>query len=346
MVKTGKNKSSNKNKKDTKESLATYRRIIWYDEQIAAGNYPGVKTFMDKFEISEATVHRDLQALRGDFQAESFLQYNRYKGGYYYTSPTFRIPGMLTTEQQIISATLMSNLLEMIKGTPIYTKAIEVFTNLSSNIDQNSKLAAKKLSNRILFLGMNPVDVENETWSKLEEAMTKNCYITFDYEKNGNTYKVTMAPYQLIYYNGMWTLYGNRTEPDYKGIKFFNLTIIKNIRLRKETFTLPDDFSYDKHAIGNFGRHIGEKTFKFKLKITAPWVIDYAKTYKWSPDQKFKQLKNSCAIMEFTSNQYYPVLDWVLEKGQFCIPLEPEELVKDWKQNVFKMLENIKNEDL
>lgn len=44
--------------------------------------------------------------------------------------------------------------------------------------------------------------------------------------------------------------------------------------------------------------------------------------------------------MTFTSNQYYPVLDWVLEKGQYCIPIEPEQLVNDWKANVKKMMAN------
>lgn len=327
-------------KKDEKESLATYRRIVWYDEKIAAGTYPNVKTFMDKWEISEATVHRDLDALRDDFGAADFLEYDRFKKGYYYTSPTFRIPGMLTTERQIISAQLMSNLLNMIKGTPVYTQAIEVFTTLSTNIEQDTKLNAKKLSNRIMFLGMNPVDIDNETWSKLEDAMSKNFYITFDYERKGSTFKVTMAPYQLIYYNGMWTLYGNRTDPEHKGNRFFNLPVIKNIELRKETFSLPENFSYEQHAIGSFGRHIGEETFKFKLKITAPWVAEYAQTYKWAPDQKFEKLAEGGAIMTFTSNQYYPVLDWVLEKGQYCIPIEPEQLVNDWKGNVKKMMEN------
>ena len=327
-------------KKNEKESLATYRRIIWYDERIASGAHPNVQDFMDHWGISEATVHRDLDALRYDFGAAKYLVYDRRKLGYRYTSPTFRIPGMLTTERQIVSAQLMSNLLNMIKGTPVYTQAIEVFTTLSTNIEQDMRLNAKKLTNRILFLGMNPVDIENETWARLEDAMTKNCYISFDYEKKGKTYKVTMAPYQLIYYNGMWTLYGYRTDSAYKGNKFFNLTVIKNIVLRKETFTLPEDFSYEQHAVGNFGRHLGDETFTFKLKITAPWVADYAKTYTWAPDQKFDELPEGGVIMTFTSNQYYPVLDWVLEKGQYCIPIEPEQLVNDWKANVKKMMAN------
>lgn len=265
------------------------------------------------------------------------MKHDRFKGGYYYSSPTFRIPALLTTEKQIISAQLMSNLLEMIKGTPIYTHAIEVFTTLSSNIEQDSKLNAKKLSNRILFLGMSPVDIEDKTWALLEEAMSRNRYISFDYEKNGSTYDVTMKPYQLIYFNGMWTLYGARTNPGFEGIRFFNLPVIKNVKIKDETFELPADFAYENHAVGNFGRYIGDKTYEFKVQIFAPWVADYAKMYKWALDQRLELQDDGSTIMSFTSNQYYPVLNWVLAKGQFVKPLQPEILVKDWKDNAIAM---------
>ena len=42
--------------------------------------------------------------------------------------------------------------------------------------------------------------------------------------------------------------------------------------------------------------------------------------------------------MTFTSNQYLPVLNWVLARGKFVKPLAPEKLVKDWKDNVMTMM--------
>lgn len=140
----------------------------------------------------------------------------------------------------------------------------------------------------------------------------------------------------------MWTLYGFRTNPGYEGNLFFNLTVIKNIRVKENTFELPDDFSYEKHAVGNFSRYIGEETFVFKLKILASWVLDYAMTYNWAPDQKFELQDDGSTIMTFTSNQYYPVLNWVLEKGRFVKPIQPQKLVADWKYNVIAMYEMAK----
>lgn len=41
--------------------------------------------------------------------------------------------------------------------------------------------------------------------------------------------------------------------------------------------------------------------------------------------------------MTFTSNQYYPVLNWILEKGMYVTPLAPQKLVDDWRENVLAM---------
>ena len=124
---------SNLNKEH--ESFATFKRIVRYDEMIASGTYPNVQDFRREFKVSEATVHRDLDALRMDFGAEFVLEYDRTHKGYYYTRPTFRVPGHLTTGKQIIAARLMQNLIESLHGTPLYNQAIEVFVNFSDNIE-------------------------------------------------------------------------------------------------------------------------------------------------------------------------------------------------------------------
>lgn len=164
-----------------KQYLNGYERILKIDYMISHMHYPSVEDFARETEASIPTINRDLRDLRLKFGAEDILQYDRVEKGFYYTRPSFRIPAMLTSEKQIIAARLMSNLLKLIKDTPIYKQAIEVFSSLSDNIEEDSKLNAKKLSNRILFLGMDPVKINDEVWTKLEEAMAKNHYVSFEY---------------------------------------------------------------------------------------------------------------------------------------------------------------------
>ena len=310
-------------------------RILKIDWMIANLHYPSVEDFAKETGASIPTINRDLRDLRNKFGAEDILQYDRYEKGFYYTRPSFRIPAMLTSEKQIIAASLMTKLLELIKNTPVYKKAIEVFNSLSENIDENSKLNAKKLSNRILFLSMDPVNIDAEIWTKLEDALSKNCYIKFDY-LNYN-HKFVVQPWQLIYSEGMWSLYAYNQNPEIKAIRFYNLPGIKNLELLKDTFELPEDFEYTKRAKGNFRRYIGKELLDWKIRITSEKTLNYIKTYKWTDDQKFEKQEDGSTIMTFTSNQDYPILGWVLSHGMYVQPLEPEWLVNEWKMNVREM---------
>ena len=315
-----------------KQYLNGYERILKIDQMIASGRYPNVEDFTRETEASIPTINRDLRDLRMKFGAENILQYDRIKKGFYYSRPSFRIPAMLTSEKQIIAASLMTKLLELIKNTPVYKKAIEVFNSLSENIDENSMLNAKKLSNRILFLGMEPVNVDDEIWTKLEDALANNNYVKFNYQNYNR--KFVVQPWQLIYSEGMWTLYAYNQNSDIKEIRFYNLPSIKNLELLKDTFELPDDFEYTKRVKGNFRRYIGKEILNYKIKITSEKTLNYSKTYKWTDDQKFKKQEDDSTIMTFTSNQDFPILGWVLSHGMYVQPLEPEWLVNEWKKNV------------
>ena len=318
-----------------KQFLNGLERILKIDYMISQGNYPSVQDFKDETGASIPTINRDLRDLRMKFGAEDILQYDRVEKGFYYTRPSFRIPAMLTSEKQLIAASLMTKLLELIKNTPVYKKAIEVFNSLSDNIDENTKLNAKKLSNRILFLGMDPVKIDDEVWTKIEEALANNNYIRFDYLNYDR--KFVVQPWQLIYSEGMWSLYAYNQNPEIKEVRFFNLPGIKNLELLKDTFELPQDFEYTKRAKGNFRRYIGKETWNYKLKITSEKTLNFIKTYNWAEDQKFELQEDGSTVMSFTSNQEYPILGWTLSHGMYVQPLEPEWLVQRWKENVKQM---------
>ena len=319
-----------------KQFLNGYERILKIDNMISKWNYPSVEDFVNETGASIPTINRDLRDLRLKFGADEILQYDRNKKGFYYTLPSFRIPALLTSEKQIIAAKLMSNLLNLIKDTPVYKQAVEVFTSLSNEIDDDTKLNAKKLSNRILFLGMEPVKIDDEIWTKLEEALANNYYVSFNYKGYKEKFKV--QPWQLVYSQGMWSLYAYNQKPEIKKTRFYNLPGMYNLEIDKQnTFELPDDFEYKKRAKGNFRRYIVKETLQYKIKITSDKTLNFIKTYNWAEDQKFEKQDDGSTIMTFTSNQDWPIIGWVMSHGMYAQPLEPEWLVDEWKKNVKQM---------
>ena len=136
----------------------------------------------------------------------------------------------------------------------------------------------------------------------------------------------------------MWSLYAYNQMPDIKEVRFYNLPGIHDLEIdKKNTFELPEDFEYTKRAKGNFRRYIGQKMLCCKLKITSGKTLNYIKTYNWAEDQKFEKQADGSTIMTFTTNQDYPLLEWVLSHGMYMQPLEPEWLVKKWGKNVKQM---------
>jgi hypothetical protein len=57
---------------------------------------------------------------------------------------------------------------------------------------------------------------------------------------------------------------------------------------------------------------------------------------QWAADQHIETKDGRC-ILSFSSAQLNKVLEWVLSQGCAAKPLEPEELVDAWKNNVREM---------
>jgi hypothetical protein len=66
----------------------------------------------------------------------------------------------------------------------------------------------------------------------------------------------------------------------------------------------------------------------------------WAKERQWAKDQKVTELSDGI-LLEFTSSQYCKVIEFLLSKGSYAYPLEPEQLVKDWKWHVNEMNSHI-----
>jgi hypothetical protein len=64
---------------------------------------------------------------------------------------------------------------------------------------------------------------------------------------------------------------------------------------------------------------------------------------QWAVDQII-EASITCVILDFTSTQYEKVLEWVLARGSCVVPLEPSELVADWREEVRVMVKNTEND--
>jgi hypothetical protein len=148
-----------------------------------------------------------------------------------------------------------------------------------------------------------------------------------------------VRPYQLLFDTGVWYLYA--WDEDRTDIRMFSLSRMGNAVLTETAFTLPTDedlwsYDYRAHADGSyFGVFHGNEKKHFRVAFFDE-AFTWAKERKWAADQTIEENSYSVTV-DFTSTQYEKVLDRVLSRGSNARPLEPPELVKDWKDTISEM---------
>lgn len=327
-----------------------YERLLFIDAIISDKKLPTWKDLVRMlenagFKSSRASLFRDLTDMKKNFNAP--VETDK-KDRYFYTDEDFHIPALLTSNEQILAAQIARNLLEKIKGTEIYNDAVKLFDGAdfpdSGDFASDDKFFLQNpFAARVIFLGARDA---NFSWSSLIFiflAIKKNRNIVFDYEtENQKTASHTVAPYQLIFENGSWLLWGFDYRPR-KNI-LFTLSQIKNLHLRSLEgktfeFALPKDFDFRKTTLTSFGSFSSPYFYTFKIQLKNSAVLR-AKSKIWGDEQKITQIEDGI-ILEFESNQYDAILRWILSLAEDAKPLEPKELVADWKNHIQKMFSSL-----
>jgi len=309
-------------------------RIYYIDREIAAGKYPNTKTLAKSYETGTATISRDLEFMRDRMNAP--IEYDYTRKGYYYTEKTYRLPASFVSAKDILALGMAKSLLSLYKDTPIYDSIRQLMENITAPMtdDQNPNWH----EDRILVPPVPAVPFPVEIWQTITEGLKRNQLLTFEYRSTWTSgYQPRrVKPYQLLFDNGAWYLYGYAEER--RGMRMFSLSRIRNISLENETFSFPASAEYRTHTDGSyFGAYSSEKKRRFRIAFFNDGAMRIQER-RWTADQKITETQDG-VILSFTSAQYGKVLELVLSNGRDALPLEPAELVRDWQENVRDMRE-------
>jgi len=307
-------------------------RIYFIDQAIASGTYPNTRTLAEAYVTGTATISRDIEFMRESMGAP--IEYDFYRKGYYYTEKTFRLPAAFASAEEMLALGMAKPLFSLYRDTPIYASIRQLMENISAPLtdEQNPNW----YEDRILVPPVPSVPVPPDIWHTITEGIRKNRILSFEYRSTWTSgYQARrVRPYQLLFDNGAWYLYGYAEER--RGMRMFSLSRIRNINLEKETFIFPASADYRAHTDGSyFGAYSSEKKRRFRIAFFNDGAMRI-KERRWAADQRIKETPDG-VILSFTSTQYGKVLELVLSNGRDALPLEPVELVRDWQENVRDM---------
>jgi predicted DNA-binding transcriptional regulator YafY len=314
-------------------------RIYVIDREIASGKYPNTRTLAEAHETGTATISRDIEFMRDMMNAP--IEYDYTRKGYYYTEKTFRLPAAFACAEDMLALGMTKTLLSLYKDTPIYAVTRQLMESITAPLedDQNPRW----YEDRILVPPVPSVLFSPEIWKTITEGLRQNRLLKFEYRSTWTSgfHIRRVKPYHLLFDNGAWYLYGYAEERG--GMRMFSLSRIRNINLEDETFTFPASADYRSRTDGScFGVYSSEKKRRFRIAFFNDGAMRI-KERRWSADQRIKETPDG-VILSFTSAQYGKVLELVLANGRDALPLEPAQLVKDWRNNIRDMQKRVKSQ--
>ena len=330
---------------ETRKNLprAALARIYFIDREIASEKYPNSGFLAKGYEVGTATIHRDIGYMRDMLDAP--IEYSAKNRGWYYSEKSFRLPARFASANDMLALSMAKSLLSLYKNTPLYESAERLINDITAPLSPDETASVKQAAwyeDRIIVPPVASAPVNAGVWEITVDAMKENRIMTFDYRGiYDRDYKTRLVrPYQLLFDTGAWFIYGYSEERS--AIRLFSLSRLKNAALTNEWFTLPKDFDYRVRNDGSyFGIFIGDKK-RYKISF-AGYLAQDIQDRLWAADQKIETRKKDGAIViSFSSTQYQKVLSWVLSFGSGVRPLEPAELVNEWRKNIVSLYEKVK----
>jgi predicted DNA-binding transcriptional regulator YafY len=309
-------------------------RIYFIDRRIASGDYPSTRQLAEEYEVGTATISRDIEFLRDRMGAP--IEYDTRRRGYCYSDKTYRLPAAFSRPEDMLALGMAKSLITLYRDTPLYAASKELLDSITAPISANGGPGKPWHEDRIIVPPVASAPVSVPVWDSITTGLRENRIIAFEYLglNDGGYAQRRVRPYQLLFDNGLWLLYGYAEER--KDTRIFSLPRIKNPFLAEETFKLPADFDYRKNnGESRFGIFAGKKKQRYRIALyedAVPWAMDR----QWAADQHIEREHGRC-VLSFSSVQLNKVLEWTLSQGCAAKPLEPKELVDAWQENVREM---------
>jgi predicted DNA-binding transcriptional regulator YafY len=315
-------------------------RLYFIDKEISSGAYPNTKSLARAYEAGTATISRDIEFMRDRLGAP--IEYDYRRRGYYYTERTFRLPAAFASAEAMLALGMAKTLLTLYENTPLYNAARNLVDSITAPLEGSGQ--THWYEDRIVAPPVPSVSFSAEIWHTISEGLRENRVLAFEYRSTWHDgfQPRRVHPYQLLFDNGAWYLYGYAEERE--GLRMFSLPRIRDIRLLDEKFILPPDYDFRARTGGGyFGVYSDEKQRRFRIAFYGGAALRIQER-KWAADQKVeaippsgKEAMSPGLIVSFSSVQYGKILELILASGRDALPLEPAELVKDWLGNLKDM---------
>lgn len=309
-------------------------RIYHIDRKIRDRSYPNARTLAKEYEVSERTIHHDIDHMRNMLDCP--IEYDTKKRGYYYSEPCFALPSLTMSEQELFALCVAEKALDHYRATPLYEKLRSIYDKLVSFLPDETTVNCSWLNPDITFLEKSHTSINPEVWETVADALNRKKELIITHRKAGAGEATVrrVLPYHLVSYDGEWYLMGHcRLRGQ---TVTFGISRIEKAEMTGEDYSPSQDFDLEQFMGEHFGITIGEEEFTIEIEFT-PDAAPYIRERTWHRNQTVTDLPEGGALLTFPANSLREVSRWVLGWGPQARVLKPDALVSQIREDIEAM---------
>lgn len=298
-------------------------RIFEIDRQIRGGLYPRAEDIAARLECSRRVIFADRRFMVDRLGAP--IEYDREKGGWYYTDPTWVLPGIMVSEGELLAFLLSIEVAQRHLGTSLENPLRSAVEKIAQSIKGPVAVDLEQLRSYYSVAQPTSTPTNERVLLDLYKATQERRQVRMNYYSNsrGEWNVRAVNPHHLYYENDSWYLFAFdhlRGE-----MRNFHLGRIEWWEVLEARFKRNPGFSADEWMGNAFQGIRGGEPEGVAIQFDeyqARWIRER----NWPAGHEIEELADGGLILRFETGGLEGVKQWVMQYGAQAEVLEPPEL--------------------
>lgn len=311
-------------------------RFVWFDNEARKERFPNASKLAEHFELSIKSAQRTIDHFRDRLLAP--LEYASSRKGYFYTDPTFQLPVIRISEEELLALLISRKLITEASAGSLADELGSVSKRLSTLLAANLPGKARP-EDAFSFRWKNISPTDPLSFKIVTSALLQGKLLTFCYysPSASNCTMRTVEPHHMVNYMGNWHLIAFcQLRNDWRDFVVGRMTLCS---VEGTAFKIRDKQDWQPHLENTFGIFRNPDYFNVKLCFSAErarWV----KGEIWHEAQTEEVDADGSLRRTLPASHEAEIMMEILKHGSHVEVLEPEwlreKVIKDMKNAVKK----------
>ena len=311
-------------------------RFVWFDNEARRDHFPNATKLAEHFELSVKSAQRAIDHFRDRLLAP--LEYEASKKGYYYTDPTFQLPVIRISEEELLALLISRKLITEASAGSLAEELGSVSKRLSSLLAANLPGKARP-EDAFSFRWKNISPTDPLTFKVVTSALLQGKLLTFCYYSptDSNCTMRTVEPHHMVNYMGNWHLISFcHLRNDWRDFVLGRITLCS---VENTAFRIREKNEWEPFLQNTFGIFRNPEKFNVVLRFS-PERSRWIKGEMWHEAQTEVVQDDGSLVRTLPASHQAEIMMEILKHGSHVEVLEPEwlrkKVIKEMKNTVKK----------